>query len=184
MSEMFNQIVNSFRNQSKDYSILKLAVDSSNQELFDMYTNACKSHNESMIYEKYQNSGFDLFFPEETVVEGDFKLNMVSMGVKCEMINPSGYSCAFYMYPRSSITKSPFRLANNVGIIDAGYRGHLIGMFDLPGGQTEHIKKFDRYLQICAPQLVPIFVELVASKQDLGEKTDRGEGGFGSTSTF
>ena len=85
------------------------------------------------------------------------------------------------MYPRSSISKSPLRLANNVGIIDAGYRGHLIGMFDLPSGNTEHIKKFDRYLQICAPGLVPIIVEVVNQKEDLGEETERGDGGFGST---
>jgi dUTP pyrophosphatase len=88
------------------------------------------------------------------------------------------------MYARSSISKTQLRLANNVGIIDAGYRGHLIGMFDLPAANTEHIAKFDKYLQICAPGLVPIFVELVGSKEDLGEQTERGEGGFGSTSSF
>jgi dUTP pyrophosphatase len=89
------------------------------------------------------------------------------------------------MYPRSSISKSPFRLANSVGIIDAGYRGHLIGMFDIPSGETSHIRKLDKYLQICAPGLVPVFVELVSNLNDLGEETARGAGGFGSTgSTF
>jgi len=57
-------------------------------------------------------------------------------------------------------------------------------MFDLPSSETGHIKKLERYLQICAPSLVPIYVERVYSKEDLGEKTERGEGGFGSTSTF
>lgn len=177
MSEIFNQIVNSFRNQSKDYSILKLAVDSSNQELFDMYTNACKSHNESMIYEKYQNSGFDLFVPEETVVEGDFKLNMVSMDVKCEMINPSGYSCAFYMYPRSSISKTPLILANHVGIIDSGYRGNLIGAFK--SSQPYTVEKYTRLLQITNANLTSIVVKIV----DFSELsvTERGNSGFGST---
>jgi dUTPase len=41
--------------------------------------------------------------------------------------------------------------------------------------------KFDRYLQICAPGLVPIIVEVVNNKEDLGEETERGNGGFGST---
>jgi dUTPase len=35
-------------------------------------------------------------------------------------------------------------------------------------------------VQICAPGLVPIIVELVDSLEELGE-TARGEGGFGST---
>ena len=34
------------------------------------------------------------------------------------------------MYPRSSIYKTPLRLANNTGIIDSGYRGNLMGAFD------------------------------------------------------
>jgi len=33
-------------------------------------------------------------------------------------------------------------------------------------------------MQICAPNLMPIYVSIVT---DLGEKTSRGEGGFGST---
>jgi len=41
--------------------------------------------------------------------------------------------------------------------------------------------KFDRYIQICAPGLVPILVEVVNTKEELGEKTERGDGGFGST---
>jgi len=87
----------------------------------------------------------------------------------------------FYMYPRSSISKSNIRLANNVGIIDAGYRGHLIGMFDVIYADSMIIHKFDRQLQICGPNLLPIVVHMVSSKEDLGEKTARDDGGFGST---
>jgi dUTPase len=43
------------------------------------------------------------------------------------------------------------------------------------------INKFDRYIQICAPSLVPILVEIVDNIEDLGEETERGVGGFGST---
>ena len=75
------------------------------------------------------------------------------------------------------------RLANNVGIIDAGYRGHLMGMFDVLYHDHDllTVNKFDRLLQICGPELVPIYVELVESKEELGVKTIRGDGGFGST---
>ena len=41
--------------------------------------------------------------------------------------------------------------------------------------------KYDRYLQICAPGLTPIVVEVVNSNEALGEETVRGAGGFGST---
>ena len=59
------------------------------------------------------------------------------------------------MYPRSSLSKTMLRLANSVGIIDAGYRGHLIGMFDVINNEensqyTESCYNgniYDRYLQ-------------------------------------
>jgi dUTP pyrophosphatase len=85
------------------------------------------------------------------------------------------------MYSRSSISKSNLRLANNVGIIDAGYRGHLMGMFDVIYTDQTVVNKFDRHLQICAPGLIPIYVQLVDSKDILGIDTARGDGGFGST---
>jgi dUTP pyrophosphatase len=98
------------------------------------------------------------------------------------------------MYPRSSISKIPLRLANSTGIIDAGYRGHLTGMFDVvfdaarcqndlsDDNEADFFgKKFDRYVQICAPGLVPILVEVVNTLEELGEETERGSGGFGST---
>ena len=91
----------------------------------------------------------------------------------------------YYMYPRSSISKTPLRLANSVGIIDSGYRGHLMGMFDcLPlaqAGESYTIQPFDRLLQICSPDLGPIYVLLVDFENELGGNTERGIGGFGST---
>jgi dUTP pyrophosphatase len=95
--------------------------------------------------------------------------------------NNSTYNTGFYMYPRSSISKSYLRLANNVGIIDAGYRGHLIGMFDVIYHDTVTVNKLERHLQICAPNLIPIIVDLVETIEELGENTARGHGGFGST---
>jgi dUTP pyrophosphatase len=151
---------------------------------FKLAINAIDGLEDVMVIGSY-DAGFDILTPASEILSKplankvDFKIVCA-----CKMVTQSNiYNTGFYMYPRSSISKSPLRLANNVGIIDAGYRGHLIGMFDLPAGSTEHIAKFDKYLQICAPGLVPIVVELVDSKEDLGEATLRGEGGFGSTST-
>jgi dUTP pyrophosphatase len=84
------------------------------------------------------------------------------------------------MHPRSSLSKTALRLANSTGIIDAGYRGPLIGMFDCIVN-TCVIEKYTRLLQICAPNLMPIYVRIIDNIIDLGPETSRGEGGFGST---
>ena len=84
------------------------------------------------------------------------------------------------MYPRSSISKTPLRLANSTGIVDSGYRGPLIGMFDCLRPQY-NVERFDRIIQICAPGLMPVYVELVDRLEDLGTETIRGERGIGST---
>lgn len=170
------------------YMHLKLFLDDSDIELQKAYINVVKMHNDKLNYYPYMiDAGFDILTPTNEILSNPFA-NKVDFKIicACKMIEKMdiSYNTGFYMYPRSSISKSPLRLANNVGIIDAGYRGHLIGMFDLIDHNTQHIKKFDKYLQICAPGLVPIFVELVNSKEDLGENTARGDGGFGSTGSI
>jgi dUTPase len=60
-----------------------------------------------------------------------------------------------------------------------------MGMFDNTDAYSTsgpvQFKEFDRYVQICAPGLVPIIVQMVDSKEELGVQTERGDGGFGST---
>lgn len=102
-------------------------------------------------------------------------------------------ACGFYLYPRSSISKTRMRLANSVGIIDSGYRGDLIAAVDTIGffGSTDiwhiwketlsPIKKYDRYFQVCAPDLSPFLVHIVDAEHELSPPTNRGSGGFGST---
>ena len=109
------------------------------------------------------------------------------MGIKCGMSifdtrtekwKPTGY----YSYPRSSISKTPLMLANSVGIIDSGYRGPIIGAFRNTSNLIQEpyvVEQNARLLQLCAPDLRPIIVELV--DESFFETTERGEGGFGST---
>ena len=138
---------------------------------------------------KFQDSGFDIFMPNDGVdYLADTKdgTRFLGLGLKCCMLK-KGVPCGYYLYPRSSISKTKMRLANSVGIIDAGYRGELIAAVDTIGvyGSEETlggIRKFDRYFQICAPNLSPFSVKIVASEDELGA-TDRGSGGFGSTGT-
>jgi dUTPase len=192
---------------------LKLFVDSKDETLKNKYLTAAENHNNKLLNNSnFIDAGFDLFAPgnegaklesigddEELRFYGpnwkyENPVNKVDLNVICsaKMYLDSGksFNTGYYMYPRSSLSKTQLRLANSTGIIDAGYRGHLMGMFDVVN-IPEHVsddrecdyygEKFDRYLQICAPGLVPIVVEIVESKEDLGEKTERGDGGFGSS---
>jgi hypothetical protein len=191
--------------------VLKLFVDSDDNELINKYVQAADMHNNKLLNNPtHIDAGFDLFAPGNEGAElntwGDklrffgpgwvdaSPVNKLDLKVCCsaKMFLDSGknFNTGYYMYPRSSISKTQLRLANSTGIIDAGYRGHLMGMFDVVNIPKNEYKnkeadyygnKFDRYLQICAPGLVPIIVEVVHSKEELGEQTARGSGGFGST---
>lgn len=165
------------------------------------------------------DSGFDLYMPfsgteyiDSNIMRTEVKNNDppaplhvgvdgargLNLGVRCCMRRENGSDlptapCGFYLYPRSSISKTRMRLANSVGIIDSGYRGDLIAAVDTIGvfGSSDiwhiwnetlsPIKKYDRYFQVCAPDLSPFLVKIVESESDLSPPTTRGSGGFGST---
>jgi len=209
-----------FDTMAQNFAVLKLAVSPSDPELLELYTSHVAKHNVSMEKSLFFNSGFDLFVPNETVFDKDFATKFVDLKIKCEMLycdkslqltletdegefeNVSGasYSCGYYVYPRSSISKTPLMLANHVGIIDSGYRGNIIAAvrklpsdkdnslldsFTLtsPLGFREYstyaVEKHTRLFQICHPSLCPVFVVLVPESEL--NSSERGEGGFGST---
>ncbi len=133
------------------------------------------------------DSGLDLFFPEDVTLEKGSRGVMVSLGIQCEAISTDhklgddklGHNLSYYLYPRSSISKTPVRMSNCVGIIDAGYRGDIIVALDLidPNIDNYTIQKGTRLFQICSPTLEPIELCVV----DTLSSTDRGNNGFGST---
>jgi dUTP pyrophosphatase len=168
-----------------NFMYLKIFVDSNDDDLKKTYVRAANNHHTKLVNNINNfDAGFDLFSPE-TIHLNDSKVNKLDYHIKCSAKihkNDISYNTGYYMYPRSSISKSNVRLANNVGIIDSGYRGNLMGMFDVVYPTNVNvINKFERHLQICAPGLIPIIVELVDRIEDLGEETSRGNGGFGST---
>jgi dUTP pyrophosphatase len=182
---------------------LSIFIDTDDDTLKELYRAAAEKHNDKILSEPYfYDAGFDLFLPKEhtnfsgtLVGDSSIHVNKVDFKVKCcaKMFNKlqkdKFYYTPFYTYARSSISKTPLRLANNQGIIDAGYRGNLIGMFDCIFNDTCNedrdydfqMQKYSRVLQICAPGLVPICVKIVDSLEELGPRTTRGEGGIGST---
>ena len=168
------------------FAVLKIYTE--NKELKDIYETAIHKHNSNMALSTFPDSGFDLYCPEQININEPNKAHFVDYQIKTEMLyyNKSLNSVSnspFYMYPRSSFSKTPLILGNHVGIIDSGYRGNLIGAFKFfPNDKftTNHtIEKEQRLLQICHPTLCPIYVVLVEN-DDL-QVTERGSGGFGST---
>ena len=102
----------------------------------------------------------------------------INLQIKCEALSDDRQrNVSYYLYPRSSIIKTPLRLSNSVGIIDAGYRGDIIAYVDNIKNKSYTISQGDRLFQICAGNLEPIEFQLV---NDLSN-TQRGTSGFGST---
>jgi len=151
---------------------MKLLVRPLTEELRNVYSGH-SSYNEG-------DSGLDLFLPSDiTLKYGDCGVK-VDLGVQCEGLDDSTErNVSYYLYPRSSISKTPIRMANSVGIIDAGYRGNIIVALDHidPNVKEFTIQKGTRLFQICGPCLEPITMEIVGSLSE----TERGNGGFGST---
>jgi len=163
------------------YMHLTIYVDPLNTGLFEKYYEAIHNHN-SRLSNKFIDAGFDLYVPETQ--QTNLGLNRINFAIKCcAQIHENGfasYNTGFYLHPRSSISNTPLRLANSTGIIDAGYRGNIIGAFDCLVN-SHGVNYHERIAQICAPGLMPIFVELVDTENALGARTERGSGGFGST---
>ena len=123
------------------------------------------------------DAGFDIYVPHEYLVMGR-KMCKIDTGIACEAWSDDRKTnISFFTFPRSSITRTPLRLANSVGIIDKGYRGNLFGCFDNISENSYRIEAGIRLLQICSPNLEPITYEIVDTLTD----TTRGTGGFGST---
>jgi len=173
------------QNQEKtNFAVLKICLTTEDQEFHELYKSHIEKHNKIMNTDPFPNSGFDLFVPESTVFSRPLETKMIDLKVKAEMLycnvkywNEESHS-AYYIFPRSSISKTPLMLSNHTGVIDAGYRGNLMGAFR--SFKPEYtVDKETRLVQICHPSLCKIYVVLV-NEAELSTTT-RGEGGFGST---
>jgi dUTPase len=77
-----------------------------------------------------RDAGFDLYSAATSVPAGSHGVK-VPQTCKAALYNVlAGRFHAFWLMPRSSISKTPLRLANSMGLIDAGYRGPLLAMVD------------------------------------------------------
>lgn len=158
------------------------------------------------LAEKYKNhshfhpgdSGIDLFVHS---VEDKGDQVVIDFGIQCEMVREKTIvnlfgerfkkvqtkNVSYMLFPRSSIVKTPFRMANSIGLIDAAYRGNIKAIVDnntkMSATDTQQQPSVlpqvgERLFQLVAPNLSSISkIEVVESLS----QTSRGEGGFGST---
>lgn len=100
----------------------------------------------------------------------------VLYGTGITVVPPFGYY--FDVVPRSSISKTGYTLANNVGIIDQAYRGEIMVALTKVNGDAKDIELPCRIAQLI-PREYHHFVPRVV---DAVSDTARGSGGFGSSS--
>lgn len=116
-------------------------------------------------------AGLDLYCPFHIKVPADSQ-KKIPLGVAVEI--PKGYMGI--LVPRSSMSKTPLRCANSIGVIDADYRGELSIAYENISCSDYTIFRGDRIAQLI---IVPIAVVDVEEAQTLSE-TERGDGGYGS----
>jgi dUTP pyrophosphatase len=175
------------KNQTPDarlanFAILKIAV--LDNSLLNEYVTRVSQHNYNLFTNAFYDSGFDLLVPNQVIFDRQFDTKFIDMQIKSEMVYcdvnvDKITNCAFTIYPRSSISKTPLMLANHTGIIDSGYRGSLIGAFRSLSHQNYVVDRGTRLLQVCHPTLCPVYVVIVQEEELT--TTERGSGGFGST---
>ena len=164
-----------------DYYLNLLPV---NSDVSEFYTDS-KQHP--------SDSGLDMYFPEDVTIPAGAAGFMIGLGVACELyieksdwflyLKTSGsekYSKVykpFLLIPRSSISKTPLRMSNSIGLIDANYRGELKVCVDNISDEDYVVEKGTRLFQIVNQMFNPMNIKLVETLSE----TTRGEGGFGST---
>ena len=143
---------------------MKIKIKTLNEKAYEYYSNHGHFHD--------GDAGLDLYIIKDEVIHsGETKL--IRLGISCEPEDGRGY----YLFPRSSISKTPLRLSNSIGLIDGGYRGEIMASCDNIKDSPYKVEKGQRLFQIVSSDLAPINFSLVDSLTD----TTRGKGGFGST---
>jgi|TARA_Y100001947_G_scaffold42692_1_gene35295 dUTP pyrophosphatase len=143
---------------------MDLKIRPFNAEVKQMYENHGHFHD--------GDAGLDLFvINEQTISAGETTL--IHLQIACENTENRPY----LVMSRSSIGKTPLRLANAVGLIDAGYRGEIMAVVDNIKKEDYTVEPGQRLFQLVAMDGSPIYFELVEELSD----TTRGVGGFGST---
>ena len=164
-------------------------------EMRALYTAAVEKYLARPMEER--DSGFDLFCDREYFP--DYNSLFLKFGVKAACAVKPGSALvnrAYWLMPRSSMSKRPFICSNSMGLIDSGYRGEIMGAVRLVtppaavAGEPSYnpdsrIETQTRLFQLVSGSLKPWASIVLHSDVDTlpQASTLRGTGGFGSTGT-
>ncbi len=180
------------------------------KKLFEFYMEKISLHEKSKytrtilslgqkVKNEFKDSGFDLVVPwvKDGAIENDGiyvyspeQKKLCNMRVQIAVYKirdidgdiPNMEPSPYYLYARSSIYKTDFCLANNVGIIDTGYRGNICAaLHNTSSSHSSVVKMGTRMTQICMPNLSHNFHIRLVNKLMPPLSGGRGAGGFGST---
>lgn len=145
-------------------------------EVRSMYREHLKKHRPT-------DSGVDVLTPEDHYLKsGDIGAEM-RLGIICAAVTEKYEPAPYLLLARSSMSLTPLRMSNQIGLADMGYRGELIARVDVISGSEFHLEQGRRLFQIVQHNWMPWKnIHLVDSIHELPAAPDnRGEGGFGST---
>tara|TARA_Y100000114_G_scaffold123824_1_gene119471 strand:- start:61 stop:495 length:435 start_codon:yes stop_codon:yes gene_type:complete len=118
--------------------------------------------------------GFDLTIIEKVK---DINSNTTMYDTKISVKPPEGFY--FEIVPRSSLSKTGYMLTNSIGIIDPTYRGTLKIVVTKICENAPDMELPNKKFQL-VPRIILSKDMKIIEVDDL-DKTERGEGGFGST---
>ena len=154
---------------------MTLYIRAENPELRDMIHKQIENH-------RFTDSGFDIPLVSSNIDMNE-KVHCFSLGIIVGATLSDGTPAPCLLLPRSSIYKTPFRLCNSIGLIDAGYRGEVKAMADNLNPEEETTMRYDagsRLFQICQHNFLP-WNRIVLTDELPSPPDSRGSGGFGST---
>jgi len=147
---------------------MTLYIRAENPELRDMIQKQIENH-------RFTDSGFDIPMVAQNI---DISTKTICFSLGISVASDNASPCL--LLPRSSIYKTPFRLCNSIGLIDAGYRGEVKAMVDNMEETTIRYDSGTRLFQICQHNFLP-WTNIVLIDELPAPPDDRGSGGFGST---
>lgn len=133
-----------------------------------------KTHKDAVFPEivDYEATGIDLTLIEKVKDWGTTQVFTTGLKVS----PPTGYY--FLLFPRSSISKTGYILANGVGVIDKNYSGDILVPLIKVDQDAPDLELPIRLVQLVAMPLLDFEIVRVDS---FDEETTRGDNGFGST---
>jgi dUTP pyrophosphatase len=122
------------------------------------------------------DSGYDIYITHKIK---DYGNGVSCYGTGIAIEPPPGFY--FELYSRSSLPKSGYTLANNVGIVDYGYRGELMVQLYKLSPETKELKFPARVAQVILKRNESLFQNKSFTEVEELSRTYRGNGGLGST---